>query len=760
MGRIFFALRTAKNYLCSMKNRITALFIFSFFLCCVSNAQVNFIRQQNVPVQVGANNLVLPWAGGLSYPMFSEFDFNLDGIMDIFVNDRANYRIVPFINGGTPNQVDYTYAPEYTNFFPPLWQWAFTYDFDCDGKKDFFTLSDFNNGIKVYRNISTTPGTLQFTLFSPVLMSQYPSTYTNMFASYGLIPAFSDVDNDGDTDILCWNNAWAGMVEYNKNKSVENGFGCDSMQFQWITSCWGEFSLVTNANQAQLGITCRMGFFSAEEPFKNYDPSDAARNDDTMSSICIIDMESDGDKDLLIGGLADKNSLFLTNGGTPTVASMTSQDTLFPSYDNPAQVISFTTHAYIDVDNDGKKDLIVSPTFEEDFSGIWFYKNTGSTAVPVFNYQINNFLQRDMIETGSGAYPAFFDYDVDGLTDMVVGNYTYYQPTGGFKSGLSLYRNIGTTAAPSFQLITRDYAGLFSYTFAIGYGNDVHPAFGDVDGDGDLDMMVGDYNGKIQFFTNTAPIGNPANFSFTGPNYQNIDIGANAAPQLIDLDRDGKLDLVIGRKNGFISYYQNTGTTTNPIFTLTEDSLGDVDVSNLSNGYASPFVFDDSGAYKMLVGNELGYVFLYGNIDNNLNGTFTLLDTVLSRTEGNRVNIGMGDINGDTLMDLLVGNYSGGVALFYRDNPLATHFPFPAAAKPSFEVFPNPATGSAVVQFSNLNPAAKTLLSIFNATGEKVYTTACAAHSQTLNISSLSSGLYILRLHDGQNSLVRKLVVY
>lgn len=754
-----------------MRKNITAAVIYLFLLGGISNAQVNFIRQQNVPVLVGTSNLIMPWAGGLTYPMFSEFDFNLDGIMDLYCHDRVNNRIVPFINSGTPNQVSYTYDPQYVKFFPQPRLWSFTYDFDCDGKKDFFTLNDMYNGIKVYRNISTTPGTLQFTLFTPTLMSQFPLTYTNIFASYGLVPALSDIDNDGDVDILNWNNASGGMVEYNKNKSVENGFGCDSLQFEWVTSCWGNFLLMTNANKAQLNITCRVGFTPAEEqPFNldealkryDYDPSEAARHDDTMSSMCIIDIEGDGDKDLLMGGLGDRNSLLLTNGGTQNAANMVSQDTLFPQYDNPAQVVSFTTHAYTDVDNDGKKDLIISPTYDEDFSGIWLYKNTTSTAAPVFDYQINNFLQRDMIETGTGAYPAFFDYDADGLTDVIIGNYTYYQPGNVFKSGLSLYRNVGTATSPSFQLITRDYAGLFSYSFATGYGSDVHPAFGDIDGDGDIDMIVGDFNGKLQYFTNTAGAGNPASFTFAVPNYYNIDIGANAAPQLVDLNHDGMLDLVIGRKNGFISYYENTGTTVNPIFSSvpTVDSLGHVDVSYLSNGYSSPFVFDDSGSYKMLVGNELGFVFLYGNIDNNLNGTFTLLDTILSRTEGNRVNVGMGDINGDSIPDLLVGNYAGGVALFYRDNPLATNFPNPATAKPSFEVFPNPATGTATVQFSGINPDVKTQLNIYNATGEKVLTFAYKAPSQTLDISSLSAGVYILRLEDGRNYIVRKLLVH
>src|SRR5207247_1979395 len=115
--RILYSLSLFDN-LCTMKNRITLLVFLSFFLCHFSNAQVNFIRQQNVPVQVGPNTLVLPWAGGLSYPMFSEFDFNQDGIMDLFCFDRANNRIVPFINAGTANQINYTYAPEYVQYFP------------------------------------------------------------------------------------------------------------------------------------------------------------------------------------------------------------------------------------------------------------------------------------------------------------------------------------------------------------------------------------------------------------------------------------------------------------------------------------------------------------------------------------------------------------------------------------------------------------------------------------------------------------------
>ena len=191
----------------------------------------------------------------------------------------------------------------------------------------------------------------------------------------------------------------------------------------------------------------------------------------------------------------------------------------------------------------------------------------------------------------------------------------------------------------------------------------------------------------------------------TVANYMGIDIGSNAAPQLIDLNRDGKLDLVIGKKNGFIDYFQNTGTTSIASFssTPTIDSLGHVDVSiSTVNGYACPFIYDDSGAYKLLVGNENGYIFRYENIDGNLNGTFTLLDTVINREEGGRVCPSMGDINSDGLFDLLVGNYAGGVSIFFRDNPLALVPPV-LEAGPGIEVYPNPASEQAILQIGRVH---------------------------------------------------------
>ncbi|MBK5285625.1 MAG: VCBS repeat-containing protein, partial [Bacteroidia bacterium] len=323
-------------------------YILLFFLLInskIANAQANFIRQQNVPVQVGANILKMPWAGGLNFPLFSEFDFNQDGIKDLFIFERVNNRIICLVNQGTPNQVDYVFAPQYFHMFPPAQYWAFTHDYNCDGRNDFFTLSSTYNGIKVYRNDSINSSSFQFTLITPQLKCQYPSTFTNIPAAYGLFPAFSDIDNDGDMDILALSSSVPGLIEFDKNISVESGFGCDSLKFQYATSCWGNMLLPVSANCGNTGISCRTGWEPDSGPKTNlnndnyridyYDQSDAARHDDTMSCICIIDIDNDNDKDLLIGGLGDNNEQMTRNGGTPFAAVIDSVDCLWPNYSTP-----------------------------------------------------------------------------------------------------------------------------------------------------------------------------------------------------------------------------------------------------------------------------------------------------------------------------------------------------------------------------------------------------------------------------------------
>src|ERR1044071_2682797 len=103
-------LRKAPN----VKRTLLLLFLLPFSI----HAQTIFVRQDSVPVFVNSVQLENPWAGGINSAQFSEIDLNQDGTMDLFVFDRAGNKITTYINNATPNQVDYSIAPQYITRFP------------------------------------------------------------------------------------------------------------------------------------------------------------------------------------------------------------------------------------------------------------------------------------------------------------------------------------------------------------------------------------------------------------------------------------------------------------------------------------------------------------------------------------------------------------------------------------------------------------------------------------------------------------------
>ena len=176
-----------------------------------------------------------------------------------------------------------------------------------------------------------------------------------------------------------------------------------------------------------------------------------------------------------------------------------------------------------------------------------------------------------MIDVGTNATPLLYDLNNDGLLDLIISNKGYFD-NGNYNSKVTLYENTGSNTNPQFNFITEDFSNL-SFLGDLVNIQSIHPTFGDIDNDQDIDMIIGDNNGQIYYFENDSE--NTLNGFPIFSTYEilDIDVGSFATPQLIDLNRDGNLDLLIGERMGIdngvyngINYYQNTGSNNIPVF--------------------------------------------------------------------------------------------------------------------------------------------------------------------------------------------------
>jgi hypothetical protein len=734
-----------------MKN--LTLFFLTFFFTGVLNAQqLYFTPALSIPLKdINGNQQQNAWAGGINFPLWSAIDLDGDGLRDLFKYDKSNDRISTFLNDGSQGQHAYHYAPEYISRFPKprTSAWGLCYDYNCDGNADYFTLDSTHAGIQVWRNDFTVLGGLQFTKVSSTLFEDWSGPQPiNIFASSVFIPAFSDIDNDGDMDILGFNMPPDGKFAYHKNLSMDLYGICDSLVFIFDDQCWGNFtmSIDSNAVSSFHNVPCL-----APAPFDliHNDP-EYAKWMKSLSTLCALDIDGDGAKDLLIGDQHSPNVLMVHNGGTPQSSEMDSSDGSFPSYDMPVNVFNYVRNAYIDVDNDGKRDLLASAGMLEDKQGVWHYKNTGTDASPVFSFQETDFLQSEMFETGQAACPIFFDADGDGLQDILVAHGLHSASL--IVSRMSYYKNTGTATAPSFQLVEEDYASLSNYNFPF----PIAATFGDNDADGDMDMIIGDFAGHVHLMSNSAGAGNPASFALTAPQYMGIDVGNNAIPQLVDMDYDGALDLVIGTQTAMLKYFHNNGSPVSASFpsSPTVDTLGKILLSQVGaySGYSVPYVFAYAGKHQMLTANMYGDIYYYEDIDNNLTGTFTRIDTVVSgglgsRDSGFNLFVSGGDINNDSLVDMVVGLYSGGAMIYYGSNSLIGIDENEIGK--SLACYPNPADRELHVGIS----AGTSRIEIYNVLGERV--TVRHGHDISnrdvlIDISAFPSGIYIVASTDSK----------
>ena len=765
------------------------LLIYIFF-CVISIekciAQINFTQSNDIVVIKNGIQLKNPWAGGMNFCQFSPIDLNLDGQDDLFIFDKSGKngtkngnKKLPFIY----NQVTgYTYAPEYIDAFPKLSDWALLVDYNQDGKNDIF--SSYESSIVVYTNNSNSY--LQFDS-TKIISSDAGFGPINLYVSNSDLPAIVDVDGDGDIDILSFDPS-GSHVYFHENKSMQLYGTPDSIELVRSDNCWGRFKEDFSTNSVTLNLN--------EDCDEISDEGRSARH--SGSTLLAIDLDSINNQglELLLGDITYDNMVMLYNGGTNEEALMTNQDLNFPSYNQSVNITRFPGAFHLDVDDDNLKDLIISPNgvnVSENHKNCLFYKNTGNDTNNYleFNFIENDFLIKEMIDVGSNANPLLYDLNNDNLLDLIISNKGYFE-NGNYNSSIALYQNIGSLTNPVFEFVTEDFSNISTLLGNLPSIQALHPTFGDLNGDGFIDMVIGDNNGDLYYFEND---GNTETFlewpSYSSYEMLNIDVGSFATPQLIDLNRDGLLDLIIGERMGIdngtyngINYYQNTGSSEianfenyTPEFPsgdfdengneITTKSLGGIHIANpiYLTGYTNPYVFEYNGTYHLAVGSEEGLIYLYNEVEMiniETNDTVLNLTTPFNEITNNMLNTrncvhakaAIFDINNDNLIDVIRGNASGGLELFFGDN-INTTFNNSTIID-EIKIFPNPNDGIVHIELPyNLNVK----LNIYSSIGQLVYTKTISETQNKISLSHLHEGVYIVNIESENHQQTSKLII-
>lgn len=433
-------------------------------------------------------------------------------------------------------------------------------------------------------------------------------------------PTFADLDNDGDKDLVLglYN---GGALYYQKN--IDETTGKD------------KYTLIPNDNDAS--------------PFKG-----AGLENYNYFSPSFADMDSDGDLDLIAGysdGYYSQVILFKNVNGKYVV---------FSGDANPFKNVQLygglaaggPRPEMLDVDNDGDLDLFVGGCDQDKYTiAVKYYENDGEntgvfiektgTANPLNNVNISGY--------GYGSL-TFADVDNDGDFDAYVGE----------KYGsITEYKNNGdNTFANGVVHPTLSFTGGNAYCPT--------PAFNDMDGDADLDAVIGDkYIGTLPYaknngsgvFAKTNDINNVTDFIISEPPSLVLEYMSNTA--VADIDKDGDQDFITLDFYGEIRYFSNNGDNT-----FDEITTGSPFAAISGTTYISTpdFAdFDNDGDADLIIKDYYSTAPKYYR--NNGNNTFTELTGASNPLSSISINAVAGidvvDFDNDGDFDVLAGDAIG-----------------------------------------------------------------------------------------------------
>jgi|GEM_PF-1271032 len=599
--------------------------------------------------------------GGNATPAISDWD--LDGDQDILVGNNRG-KIEYFRNDedsfteltGDENPFDEVQVGWYSVYESSYSDYSYYYvyhgyafptviDFDGDGDEDLL-VGDYYGQITYFRR--ENPFDL---IYGCLLVDEYDNT---IFIGGHAAPAGIDVDGDGWEDVLIGNEG--GSIVYYHN---------DGDSFTFLSG--------------------------SENPFKGV-------NVGGFSKPTKIDADSDGDEDVLVGNSAGEIKYFenLTidvNDPPITVddsvgidkKKSTTIDVLENDFDPEKEAIyllefeeNTERSGTVKRDDNGTPEdltddkLIYTPPvdFSLNETDSFTYTITDSNnqettatvsllAIPIFQEHWESFNTFFGVDVGYNAALTVGDLDGDGDEDLLVGNYSGY---------LQYFRNEGdsfievTGSENPFDGINATHYESYGYDEYYGFAK---PAIGDLDGDGDEDVLVGAGN-FLNYFRNEGDNFKEATGS-ENP-FEGVYTGWNATPPTIgDLDGDGDEDVLIGNWDGKIKYFRNEGASFIEVIG-SENPFDGVNADYYySYSYQIPVMgdVDEDGDEDVLVGNESGYIKYFRNEGDSfieVTGSKNPFDKIVVEYDNELPTLG--DINGDGDEDLLVTKSNGEIKYF------------------------------------------------------------------------------------------------
>ncbi len=515
-------------------------------------------------------------AGYVSAPFFvdiegdGDFDAFVGGYSDVFFFENTGTKNTPAFGPVQTDPFGISSAPAegyLTHIWPSL------VDIDGDRDQDLF-LGALNGKTQFLENTGTRS--------SPAFAAPVENPFNITDPPYQSGPQFADLDGDGDFDMLIPD--VNGPVHF-----FENTGSATSPNF--AAGNEHPFGLILGSAMRADGVTV-------------YAPL-----------LALGDTDGDGDTDVVIGDYTGATH-YVENVGTPNAPA-------FAPFGGMAAQRQLVSPEAVDIDGDGDMDLMVGRV-----GGVAFFERTGKPAAFAFETRVDNPFG---LAPGSGLHGSFADIDDDGDPDAIF--------PGVSLQGTQFLENTGSATAPAF-------APGVANAFGLGLGEVVRALeIADLDGDGDFDAFATDTLGYLRFFENTGLLTVPefadgvvGGFNlparFVHPRYK-------VTPTLADIDGDDDLDLMIGTRTettgatdpqcvydcyvGETLYFENTGSSASPEFAPgVEQSFGiwpmrgDEDYSNYGQSSPQAVDLDGDGDFDIMVGEALGRLHVFRNISSEV----------------------------------------------------------------------------------------------------------------------------------------------